>query len=55
MDFKVILVKSSVQEFEKLLSSGWKVAHAFQHPQGSLISLVKNKVGINVSTSKTKR
>lgn len=44
MQFKVILVKQTTQELEKLLSIGWRVANAFQHPGGSLLILGKQTV-----------
>ena len=38
---KVILVKSDVRSFEKMLNNGWNVSAAFSHPQGAVFILKK--------------
>lgn len=39
---KVILVKQSLDEFEKLLAQNWKIASTFPHAQGALFLLMKD-------------
>jgi len=36
---KVIIVKDSPHEFEKLINNQWSVAHAFASPKGLVIVL----------------
>lgn len=39
---KVLLVKQGVEELEKLLKEGWKMASTFPHAQGALFLLMKD-------------
>lgn len=39
---KVILVKQTLDEMEKLLDQGWKIASTFPHAQGALFLLMKD-------------
>lgn len=39
MKYKVIIVKNDTKEMEKLINTGWRVIHAFPHPQGGIFIL----------------
>lgn len=39
---KVILVKQGLEEFQKLLDTGWKIASTFPHASGALFLLAKD-------------